>query len=163
MQALKYLLQDRLTKSPMTLSLGRTYVWWCPMTFSLVWLGNKSEWHKLISAQCINGKCCEDSKPKLTWLPITVVRIRQVKPVFHFTTLLAAPRLTSLQFWTRVHFETPSHSGRTNNKSQFHECPVVSSLRRTISRMGRTMSVIDRYFTAWYAVVWFHPPVFQLL
>jgi hypothetical protein len=29
------------------------------------------------------------------------------------------------------------------------ECPVVSFLRRTISRMGRTMSVTDRYFKAW--------------
>jgi hypothetical protein len=29
------------------------------------------------------------------------------------------------------------------------ECPVVSSLRRTISRMGRPMSVTDRYFKAW--------------
>jgi hypothetical protein len=35
LQALKYLLQGRLTKCPMTLSLVRTYVWWCPMTFSL--------------------------------------------------------------------------------------------------------------------------------
>jgi hypothetical protein len=47
---------------------------------------------------------------------------------------------------------TPIHSGRTNNKPQFHlgrtECPVVSSLRRTIRRMGRTMSVTDRYFKA---------------
>jgi hypothetical protein len=44
------------------------------------------------------------------------------------------------------------HWGRTNNKPQFHfgrtECPEVSSLRRTISRMGRTMSVTDRYFKA---------------
>jgi hypothetical protein len=41
-QALKYLLQGRLTK--------------CPMTFSSVCLGNKSEWHKLISAQCIHSE-----------------------------------------------------------------------------------------------------------
>ena len=35
------------------------------------------------------------------------------------------------------------HLGRT-------ECPVVSSVRRTISRMGWTMSVTDRYFKpAW--------------
>jgi hypothetical protein len=63
LQALKYLLQCRLTKCPMTLSLGWTYAWWCPMTFSSVWLGNRSEWHKLISAQCITKyKCCEDFK-----------------------------------------------------------------------------------------------------
>ena len=46
----------------------------------------------------------------------------------------------------------PIHLGRTNNKPQFHlgrtECPVVSSVRRTISQMGRTMSVTDRYFKA---------------
>jgi hypothetical protein len=55
-QAIKYILQGRLTKCPMTLSLGRTYVWWCPMTFSSVWLWNKSEWRKLISALCINSE-----------------------------------------------------------------------------------------------------------
>ena len=40
-------------------------------------------------------------------------------------------RRTKLQFG-----RTPIHSGRTNNKPQFHfgrtECPVVSSVRRTI-------------------------------
>jgi hypothetical protein len=52
-QALKYILQGRLTKCPMTLSLGRTYVRWPSVQF---WLGNKSEWHKWISAQCINSE-----------------------------------------------------------------------------------------------------------
>jgi hypothetical protein len=69
-------------------------------------------------------------------------------------------RCMSLWFWARVHFDlrrtklqfvrTPIHSGRTNNKPQFHFCrteyPVASSLRRTISRMGRTLSVTDQYF-----------------
>jgi hypothetical protein len=44
-------------------------------------------------------------------------------------------------------------SGQTNNNPQFHfgrtECPVISSLRRTISRMGRTLSMTNRYFKAW--------------
>ena len=51
---------------------------------------------------------------------------------------------------------TPIHSGRTNNKPQFHlgrtECPVVSSLRRIISQTGRTMSVTNGYFKAWFTV-----------
>ena len=34
-QVLKYILQDHVTKCPMTLSLGQTCVWWCPMMFSL--------------------------------------------------------------------------------------------------------------------------------
>jgi hypothetical protein len=55
---------------------------------------------------------------------------------------------TGVGRWTKLQLgRTPIHSGRTNNKPQFHlgrtECPVVSSLRRTISRMGRTMSVTD--------------------
>jgi hypothetical protein len=40
-QALKYRSENRLTKCSMTLNLGRTYVLWCPMTLSSVWLGNK--------------------------------------------------------------------------------------------------------------------------
>jgi hypothetical protein len=94
-QALKYLSQGRLTKCPMTLSLGRTYVRW-PSDFDL-------RWTKLQSGR------------------------------------------------------TQIHSGRTNNKPQFHlrqtECPVVFFLRRTISRMCRTMSVTDRYFKAWLDLV----------
>jgi hypothetical protein len=53
-QALKYLLQGRLTKCPVTLSLGRTYVRWPSVQF---WLGNKSEWYKWIKS-----KCCKDIK-----------------------------------------------------------------------------------------------------
>jgi hypothetical protein len=64
-QALKYILQGHLTKCQMTkLSSGRTTrtcVRWCPMTFSSVWLRNKSEWHKIISARyrilILKGKC----------------------------------------------------------------------------------------------------------
>jgi hypothetical protein len=52
---------------------------------------------------------------------------------------------------------TPIHLGPTNNKPQFYlgriECPAVSSLRQTISRMGRTMPASDRYFKAWVVVV----------
>jgi hypothetical protein len=106
----------------------------------------------------------------------TAVRRRQLKPVFHFTISLARRRpalnqptlkqhfhavyfLYNTQLssdfpfttgallridlrWTKLQFcRTPIHSGRTNSKPQF-------SLRRTISRMGRTMSVTDRYFKA---------------
>ena len=35
---------------------------------------------------------------------------------------------------------------RMSRMSSRTECPVVSSLRRTISQMGRTMSVTDGYF-----------------
>jgi hypothetical protein len=92
---LKYLLHGRLTKYPMTLSLGQTYVWWCPMTFSSVWLGNKSEWHRLMSAQCINSelnvvkilkKLCHSylySLAKINLLANNSSRLRQLKPVFH--------------------------------------------------------------------------------
>jgi hypothetical protein len=70
-QALKYILQGHLTKCQMTkLSSGRTCVW-CPMTFSSVWLRNKSEWHKLISARyrilILKGIC----RPVLDYIKTT--------------------------------------------------------------------------------------------
>jgi hypothetical protein len=76
-------------------------------------------------------------------MPITTIRCR------HSSSFSTSPfRSPPATFWL-----TKQQFGRTNNKPQFHlgrtECPVVSSVRRTISRMGRTMSVTDRYFKAW--------------
>jgi hypothetical protein len=148
LQAIKYLLQGRLTKCPMTLSLGRTYVWWCPMTFSSVWLGNKSEWRKLISAQCIYSGLNENISGSFLYNTLILhYNIPASSTRVHFDLRTWRKRRTNLQFG-----RTSIHLGWTNNKSQFHfgrtECLVVSSLRRTIWRLGRTMSVTDRYFKA---------------
>jgi hypothetical protein len=123
--------------------------------------------HEWISAHFLNGKCSEViliSKPKLTHFP----EHQYVKTTFPVH-LLYNSTLTPLNIQaSRVHFDlcwtklqfglTPIHSGRTNNKPQFHlgqtECLVVSSLRRTISQMVRTMSVTDPYFKAWIIFKW---------
>jgi hypothetical protein len=61
-QALKYILQGHLTKCPMTLSLGRTYVRWPSVQFwlriSLNDMSNEYQHNVLI----LNGKCYEDIK-----------------------------------------------------------------------------------------------------
>jgi hypothetical protein len=123
----------------------------CPMTLSSDWLGNKS----FESWQWISERHGENPALDYTF------------PV-HFLCITLILHLTNepLVLDYSVHFDwrwkklqlgrTPLHSGRTNKKSQFHfgreECPVVSSLRRTISRMCRTMSVSDRYFKACWSI-----------
>jgi hypothetical protein len=70
------------------------------LRFSSVWLGNKSEWRKLISAQYINSELnvvkilnnlchsylfpSQDFNQVKTCLPIIAVRLRQLKPIFYF-------------------------------------------------------------------------------
>jgi hypothetical protein len=140
------------------MTLSRTYVLWCPMTLSSVWLGNKYECrNKLIPAQFrkviwILAMNFRTPQWKLrTWLPISSslfihysdspFNIRASSPGLGYILIDVGQKLELGQ--------TPIHSGRTNNKPQFHlgrtECPVVSSPRRTSSQMGRTMSVTDQY------------------
>jgi hypothetical protein len=100
-----------------------------------LWLGNKCKCrHKLIPAQF----------GKVIWILAMNLRTPRWKP-------LTWLHISSSLF---IHYsDSPPLNIRasTNNKPQFHlgrtECPVVSSLRRTISRMGdRKISVTERYF-----------------
>ena len=56
--------------------------------------------------------------------------------------------------WTKLQFVVTLTIGLGSDKLQPQlywrrtECPVVSSLRRAILRIGRIMSVFDRYFKA---------------
>ena len=131
------------------------------MTLRSVWLENKYE-NKLISAQCIlTGKhgCRRfGSMAKRIVNFISDARTILLFPYSYGYTgnIFLATAKESLDVYFGQSYSSVGHQytlvGQTINLNSMHlawtECPTVSSPRRTISRMGRTMSVTDRYFKA---------------
>ena len=130
---LKHRSENHLTKRSMTLSLGRTLCIMksnrCLMTLSSVWLGNKYE----IMQTRINISTIWKSHSHLgNEFTNPMVKTPHLITHFQFTFIhySDSPNEPLLLSWTGVHFDlrctklqlgwTPLHSGRTNNKPQFH-------------------------------------------